>query len=631
MLHKRFYRFGWLSCIFWVFLIIGVKGTEMLYSPELEIAPQSGKQTSVNIVNGQNAALKMPKINNGKDHQFWPSSIVYHFSFGEKIPNTIKDFCSMQDIHVVLSEKVEKIEEKANRVFRDMYPVDVWEQLTKTYGLLWFYDGSVLYVYLGTEIETKVLHIHPEQTDSLVQLVDQLGFYSSRLSLKAVREAGIVIASGPPKFMSLLEDMAKNMRFSKQTLPEDLCIRVFQLKHAWAIDKKVGELSIPGVTALLNNILGTPQQGQDVSTSSAPIDSRLSHKSEALKGILKQKEEALAAAATTANEKPQEEKPEEETKKDVLPRGGIIITDSRQNAIIVKDSKQNMHLYEEVIAKLDVPLELIEIKAAIVEVDNGIGLSMGTNSLTFQNKAGTRTIDINPIGTGEKASTTKDNWTINANLKGIVNGANFIAAIKYLEGNNSAKVLSRPSVITMDNLEAVMSRNVTYYESVTGNRTADLYPITSGTTLKVTPHVIRYGAGKPQIQLLLDIKDGTVTPKGGDSDTSSSSSNVNDSSIITQAVVFEGQSVLVGGYFKESNTHQESGIPFLKDIPILGNAFRSKVKNKNVAERLFLITPTIVRLSASDVDNYKDYFQAVESGHSVLDNAHVNYSTGRAP
>ncbi|MDR1665545.1 MAG: hypothetical protein LBR62_00655, partial [Puniceicoccales bacterium] len=199
------------------------------------------------------------------------------------------------------------------------------------------------------------------------------------------------------------------------------------------------------------------------------------------------------------------------------------------------------------------------------------------------------------------------------------------------ESQNSAKLLARPSVITMDNMEAVMSRNETYYQSVSGSNKEtgnDLFPITSGTTLKVTPHIVGCSDGRPQIQLLLDVKDGSVTPTN---EAKKTLSNVNDSTIVTQAVVFEGQSVLVGGYFRETHSFGESGIPFIKELPVLGNAFKTKVKNKSVVERLFLITPTIVRLSASDTDAHGDYFRTVEEGHSVLDNVHENRPGGRSP
>ena len=70
--------------------------------------------------------------------------------------------------------------------------------------------------------------------------------------------------------------------------------------------------------------------------------------------------------------------------------------------------------------------------------------------------------------------------------------------------------------------------------------------------------------------------------------------------------------MLVGGYFNESYKDEASGVPFLKDVPLLGNFFKSTAKNKTVSERLFLITPKIIRLSYGQ-DDYQGLFQTPSS------------------
>ena len=183
-----------------------------------------------------------------------------------------------------------------------------------------------------------------------------------------------------------------------------------------------------------------------------------------------------------------------------------------------------------------------------------------------------------------------------------------MGAIKVLEDKNYSKILARPSVITMDNLTAVMDQSETYYLPAAGTKSSDLYSITGSTKLQVTPHIINT-LGKPQIQLVLDVKDESVTPNTGEGN----KSKVDSSSISTQAVVYEGQSVLVGGYFKESFTNGNTGIPFLKDLPFVGNIFKNTTKNKGTSERLFLITPKIIRMSAG-----KDKFEGLFATPSTL-------------
>ncbi|MDR0393414.1 MAG: hypothetical protein LBH52_04265 [Puniceicoccales bacterium] len=527
-----------------------------------------------------------------KKHLFWPSALVYHFSFGEKLPTMLKDFCNMQDVNVVLSERLLGSEKTVHRSFKDSHPVDIWNQLTRSYGLLWFYDGNVLYVYDTTESETKTLQVHPDQVNALISVVNQLGFYSSRIGLKTFKEGGIVITSGPPKFTQILEDLTKNMRFYKQDAADEIDVHVFLLKHAWALDKTIGSAQVPGVATLLQEILGSKQKGKD-SGLNKPIDPKVAHKVQAIGGLLSPSNDK-----DNASDK-KETSEQEEVADAVIPQGGIITTDGRQNAIIVKDSKKNMPLYEALIAKLDVPLELVEIQAAIVNVDRTMGLGLGTNVLHL--KGTKHEIHIQPL--------KKEVTDFSGSLKGIVNGREFLTTIQSLESSSLTKLLARPSVITMDNITAVMDQSQTYYLPITSEKSSDMYSVTGSTTLKVTPHIIRDAHGCNQIQLLLDIKDETVVPGTAEKDKSS----VHSSSILTQAVVYEGQSVLVGGYFNESFKKDEAGIPLLKDIPLLGYAFKHKNKNKQVSERLFLITPTIIQLSAGQPNAYEGFFETPPS------------------
>ena len=114
--------------------------------------------------------------------------------------------------------------------------------------------------------------------------------------------------------------------------------------------------------------------------------------------------------------------------------------------------------------------------------------------------------------------------------------------------------------------------------------------------LKVTPHLLAKD-GQTCIQLILDIKDESFSAVP---EKSAEKAGTTTSSIATQALVYEGQSILVGGYFSEGYADGDSGVPVLKDVPILGHLFKSSSKKKEISERLFLITPKIIRLSASD-------------------------------
>ncbi len=520
------------------------------------------------------ASLNIPII----DHQFWPSTKSYLYLRDKTLGEVIQDFCKMQDVNVVLSDKLQKNTQKVHQSFEKAYPINIWNQLTKTYGLLWFFDGHVLYAYESGEIETKILKIHPHQIDPLLNLTTQLDFYGSNIGINPMKEAGIIVVSGAPKMIQFFEDTTKNMQFYKSIDMDVQDIKVFTLKHAWADDKTIGNLTIPGVATMLNNILGkTVEQKSTFPHSQTANAQRI----KSVKDLEKE---------PTKNDN-------EEAPQIILPEGGLITTDTRQNAIVVKDYTKNLPLYENIIKKLDIPLELIEIQAAIVNVSKNCGLSLGIKQLNLQSKNTSHSIEFQPIN--DKSSDDKFTFS----LKGIVNGREFLTTINALESEHQSKILARPSVITMNNMAALMEQTQTYYLPIKGTKSGDLYSITGSTKLHVTPHLISQNNTK-QIQLILDIKDETITPGA----TTEDKSNVSSSNISTQAIVYEGQSVLIGGYFTEHYADGNSGVPVLKDIPILGHLFKNSTKDKETSERLFLITPKIIHLSASE-DHYSGLFE----------------------
>ena len=141
------------------------------------------ERTTIDTESIDKESINIPFI----DHQFWPTTQSYLYLRDKPITEVIQDFCKMQDINVVLSDKLQKNTQKVHQSFEKAYPINIWNQLTKTYGLLWFFDGHVLYVYESGEIETKILKIHPHQIDPLLKLTTELGFYGSNIGINPMQ------------------------------------------------------------------------------------------------------------------------------------------------------------------------------------------------------------------------------------------------------------------------------------------------------------------------------------------------------------------------------------------------------------------------------------------------------------
>jgi type III secretion protein C len=163
----------------------------------------------------------------------------------------------------------------------------------------------------------------------------------------------------------------------------------------------------------------------------------------------------------------------------------------------------------------------------------------------------------------------------------------FLARVNVLEAQGKAKIISRPSIITFDNIESHFKHTNTFYVRVAGDGDASLFQISTGITLKVTPHIID-NSGAPEIQLVVNIEDGAITEEQVDG-----LPVVKNSRINTQAVVKENESLLIGGLIHEDEGTVEHKVPVLGDIPILGHLFRYKKDETSKSERLFLIAPKV--------------------------------------
>ena len=182
---------------------------------------------------------------------------------------------------------------------------------------------------------------------------------------------------------------------------------------------------------------------------------------------------------------------------------------------------------------------------------------------------------ITPIGVGGFVSA-------------VLGGANeFIARINALELQGAAKVVSSPQVLTLSNVEAVFDNSSTFFVRVAGRDDVDLFNVSAGTTLRVTPHVFKDN-NQVRIKMLVSIEDGALSSRTVDT-----LPVINRSAINTQALIFEGESLLVGGITRESNNDDATKVPFLGDLPVVGGLFRNTSSNKSRVERLFLIQPRL--------------------------------------
>ncbi|MDR1435567.1 MAG: hypothetical protein LBI77_04150 [Puniceicoccales bacterium] len=548
------------------------------------------------------------------DHLPWRTAEYYHFAKNQELKELVRSFCTMQSMDAVVSETVEDV---VNGKFSNVTPYQFWKDIVNAYGLVWFFDGSMMYVYKSSEVQSTVFKMNRDEMRTLVKVITQLGWLSSNVTFRPLETAGILVVSGPPKLMSLIEELSKKIVIERVSNIYD--IRSFPLKHAWAYNMSVnyrgGNMNIPGVATMLQQIISTLPGPIGDSDMGMSIDSSKTNESTSVKpiaGTVYHSNENGKPNSGVRDTKSDSKNKENDSsdKKNPLSLGEIFVTyDARLNAVIVKAKRQDMTFIENIIQQLDVPRNALKIEVAVVDISKSGVVNIGSKfSVNRRNTGG---VNNQAAVSTERLScdyTKGGSSSITMNFDKLFRGYSLAETLNILEDVGNAQTLTRSSVITLDNIGAVIDRSNTAYMPVTGAKAGGLYDVTVSTKLIVVPHIIPGefdGNGCPKIKLLIEVTDGSFDkdPRINVSGPSTSTNSVN-----TEAAIFEGQSLFIGGYFHESHSVNSAGIPFLKDIPLIGYLFKTSGRDNSVMERIYIITPTIVRIDDPKTTQLNRFF-----------------------
>lgn len=502
-----------------------------------------------------------------------------YFGNGEELVDVIQNFAASYYIPTSIAEDIFG---DVNGKIGPLTPVDFLDHMANIYGFIWYFDGHTLYVYGGSSAEQRIISLTNMSVEQFKKTLKKVGIWDGRFYWKSQPKDGLVFISGPPRYVEMVSQTALLLDEKEgERLKSQLTVRMFSLKYAWASDKRFPfrgqEVVVPGVASLLESIISG---GGVANVTSQPLPNPSLKGAEGLQG-------ATLAGARKAAEKA-EKKAADQAK--TLNSGAsaesvYISADARLNAVIVHDLESKMPMYEDLIKSLDKPTSQIEVSVSIIDIDTDDIDALGVDW-------------TKGVGTGEEISfngNLGDNAVPSYTTIIQANIGAFNAKLQLLAKENKLKVISRPSILTLDNLEAVLDNSSTFYVSVSGERDAELFPVTSGTVVQVTPRIVREEEGR-RIHMSVNIQDGSGDQGGGDTNPLPS---VKNSSISTQAIIYEQESLLVGGFYKEIDNATTSKVPVLGDIPILGQIFRTDRVHKTKQVRLFLITPRIVGIERS--------------------------------
>jgi type III secretion protein C len=527
----------------------------------------------------------------------WRNQLYNHMAQDEDLRDMLADFGSDNGIRIVVSQRITDL---VSGRFEGLEPRKFIEKICQAYSLTWYYDGTSLFFYKYGEARTRVFSLQFSTLAKLVGTLRETGIWDDRYPVHAARGDDAVFVSGPPRYVELVIETASRLEAkgmeNAPTFTDGQMVRIFPLRYAWASDvtfsQEAGkQMTVPGVASLLNGLVN-----RDPLPTLPPWAQM--EASSTLRGLSPKSEdhppEQLMAAAFAASQGQGKGRT-------------AIFPDARTNSVVIKDTKENLQRYQGLVSSLDIPSGLVEISAAIIDLSDAsvrdLGLewehtgSMTSGKLQLQNHDGQVFSDLQPLKPGQtQPGPPEPPPLLNGySFSTLVTHAGFqlLARLHALEQTGKARINARPAVLTFDNLRANIAQTETFMVRVSGERDANLFKIESGTTLRVTPHIVE-DEGEKTVRLVVEIQDGSPS-KDSQVD---AIPTVNTSIVNTQAMVGDGESLLLGGFVRTEESEKSSQVPFLGSIPLLGYLFKSNQRVSSKLERVFMITPRIIQTPA---------------------------------
>jgi type III secretion protein C len=532
---------------------------------------------------------------------------------GETLKGFLQRFFDDLGIAATLSPAVQEESGTLNGP-RSGMAAAVFKSIADSNGLVAYYDGSVVFIYKTRELSSRYFEIDPARVDAFREATIGFGLPDANDSLQIKASTGVVTAKGTPRFLDQLAQLSTALVRRPRTAaaaPPHTTLRFFSLKYAWAADTTftVGNQRtvVPGVATILNQLLGEGDSSGNVGGSTAlqPAVAGLRGKGLAalgnrLSGAGQGASGAGYGVAMESDESAQPTSPSRPAFRAAIEAGDSprIVADPYRNALIIRDTPDRMQAYEELVRKLDVESQIIQLDATVIDIDKTRVRQLGID-WTYQhgNTSAAFGGGIHPLDAMNNLAGLQVNSII-------TNASTFTAQLNALEQEGVTNIVQRPQVVTLNDAEAVIESTQSVYVPVSGAFDEDLFGVVAGTVLRVTPHII-VDNGRQRIRLLVTIEDGNIqmtnqptTGINGQTLTQSVPSVVRNA-VNTQAIIDVGQGLLLGGLNRRENTRTTSRIPFLGSIPLLGRLFRSDVTKRDNTERLFLISPQIIAATAA--------------------------------
>ncbi|MBI4367432.1 MAG: hypothetical protein HY543_11485 [Deltaproteobacteria bacterium] len=290
--------------------------------------------------------------------------------------------------------------------------------------------------------------------------------------------------------------------------------------------------------------------------------------------------------------------------KSLLTSRGSVIADERTNSIIVRETMANIEHVRRFLDNVDIRDAQVLIAAKLVEATRdwsrslGIQWGINTNTSSGHNVTGVPTVGVSGGGRNLNVNVPAVNPTSGIGLLiGRVFGGTIDVAITAAEQKGDLHVISEPQIVTSNGVPAKIRSGETIYvktagsvsiggSSAAGTGQTGLQSIETGVELNVTPQISVGGYVQMAINATSSSPDFTRQVDGIPA--------IIDNKASTSVFVRDGETTVIGGLMKWRQQDQRRRVPYVSEIPLLGNVFKSRTRQKLNTELMIFIRPTIV-------------------------------------
>lgn len=292
----------------------------------------------------------------------------------------------------------------------------------------------------------------------------------------------------------------------------------------------------------------------------------------------------------------------------ILSKRGNVNYDPRTNTLFIQDTAKKLEEIQAIINKIDVSVKQVMIESRLVLAEDKFSKSLGARfGIQSGTTPGNNALSVggslnntgNATGSTTTASAIGNTGGLNSNLPSSLASSGSIAfslfrlpaglllnlELSALESDRRGKIVSSPRVTTANQQTARIASGVEIpYLQAASSGAANIAFKKAELSLEVTPQIT------PDDKIIMDLE----VRKDSPGDVVAGVPAINTQNVKTQVLVSNGETAVLGGIFEQTEKNSVDKIPFFGDLPIIGNAFKSRTKQDDKSELLIFITPKIM-------------------------------------